>query len=607
MVRRAPLPASVPAVASHWDWRWALLVLGATFVAYLPALRGQFIWNDNDYVTAPLLRSLAGLAAIWFKPGATEQYYPLLHSFFWVQHKLWGDAAPGYHLVTQLLHAGAAVLFALCLRRLAVPGAWLAALIFALHPVHVESVAWITEQKNTLSLVFYLAAAWLYLDYDETRRGRAYAWATAFFAISLLCKTVTATLPAALLVIFWWKRGRLEWSRDVKPLLPWLILGAAIGLFTSWVEQHFLGAKGADFDASFLARGLVAGRAVWFYLGKVFWPADLNFIYPRWTPDPAVWWQWLYPLAALGLAAGLWAMRARNRTPLAVLLLFTGSLFPVLGFVNLYGALYSWVWDHWQYLPDLAPIALVAASLTIAWNRTPPAWRPFGSATAAVLLVMLGVLSWRHTRMFRDNETLYQTTLARNPGAWMACFNLGGMRAKDPARLAEAVLYFEQALALNPGMADAHYNLGTTLARMPGRLDEAFAHFEAALRLTPKNAAIHFNYGNALGNFAGRWPEAIAHYREAIRLQPDFASAQLNLGNALIKDPARRSEALVCFREAIRLNPGLAEAHYNLGMALVESPATIPEAMTHFEIALKTRDFPAAREILARWRMLQQR
>jgi Flp pilus assembly protein TadD len=489
-----------------------------------------------------------------------------------VQHRLWGDQPLGYHLVTFLCHVGAATLFALCLRRLAIPGAWLAALLFALHPVHVESVAWITEQKNTLSLVCYLAAALVYLDYDETRRPRAYYAALGLFALSLLCKTVTATLPAALLVVFWWKRGRLEWRRDFRPLLPWLALGAVAGLFSSWVEQHYLGAKGQGFDLPFLARGLVAGRAVWFYLGKLVWPFNLNFIYPRWTPDAAVGWQWLFPLGVLALVAAVWALRRRTRGPLAALLFFVGSLFPVLGFVNLYGAFYSFVWDHWQYLPDLGPITLAAAGLVQAWNWAAIRRRGAGPVLVALLGGMLGALTWHHCGMFRDDPTLFRATLARNPDAWMAHFNLGGLWLKVPGREPEAIAQFEAALRIKPDLADAHYNLGTILAKTPDRLPEAIAHFEAALRMAPANATVHYNLGNALANMPGRLPDAIDHYRAALRI-----------------------------------NPELAEAHYNLGLALLNDPRQIPEAIAHFEAALRIRpDFPFAREIVARWRAAQR-
>ena len=216
------------------------------------------LWDDSAHVTRPELQSLHGLWRVWFDLGATQQYYPLLHSAFWVEHKLWGDAPFYYHLLNVLLHAAAACLLLAALKRLKIPGAFLAAGIFALHPVYVESVAWITEQKNTLSAVFYFASLLFYLRFDEERGARDYFCAAGFFILALLSKTVTATLPAALLVIFWWKRGRLSLTRDVAPLLPWFALGAVAGLFTAWVERRMIGAQGAAFEFTILQRILLS-------------------------------------------------------------------------------------------------------------------------------------------------------------------------------------------------------------------------------------------------------------------------------------------------------------------------------------------------------------
>ncbi len=239
----------------------------AALAAYFPALHGEFLWDDAGHITNPALQSWSGLLRIWFEPGVTQQYYPLLHSAFWLEHKLWGDAVLGYHVVNVLQHALAATLFGALLRRLAVPGAWLAASLFLLHPVCVESVAWICEQKNTLSLVLYLAAALAYVRFDVERSPRRYAIATLLFACALLTKTVTASLPAALLVVFWWQRGRLDWRRDVLPLLPWFALGTGSGLFTAHFERVLIGAQGADFNLGALDRLVLAGRVFWFYLG----------------------------------------------------------------------------------------------------------------------------------------------------------------------------------------------------------------------------------------------------------------------------------------------------------------------------------------------------
>ncbi len=550
-------------------WAWAASLVGATILTYWPALSGGFLWDDDRYVTKPALRSVHGLGRIWFEPGAAEQYYPLLHTGFWVQHRAWGDLPLGYHLVTVLLHATAAILFAGLLKRLAIPGAWLAATIFALHPVHVESVAWIAEQKNTLSLVCFLAAAFVYVRFDTTRRPAAYALALAWFVLALLSKTVTATLPAALLVVFWWKRGRLDGRRDVRPLLPWLALGAVSGLFSSWVERHFLGADGTAFARPIAERGLIAGRAVWSYLGHLVWPTGLNFVYPPWTVDATAILPWALPLGALGLGLWLWTLRGRTRAPLAAYLIFVGTLFPVLGFVNLYGSLYSVVWDHWQYLSDLAPIAWGAAACTMLVERLAPGARSREPVLAAGLGLILGILAFVHCESFHDNETLYRTTLERNPNCWMAENNLA-ILLKDSGRAAEAVGHFENALRLDPGQPEViQNNLGIALASL-GRLPEAIGHYEEALRLKPAFPDAQSNLGIALAK-SGRTEDAIPWFERALSLQPKRTDIRNYLARALTS-LGRRSEAIGQYEEALRLGADHPEAlHYNLGLALADA------------------------------------
>jgi protein O-mannosyl-transferase len=583
----------------------ALLVF-ATLVAYLPSLSGEFIWNDSDYVTAPALRSLHGFARIWTVLGATQQYYPLLHSAFWVQHRLFGDNPLGYHVVTLLLHAASAVLFALVLRRLldscaagtrSYPGAeWLAAMLFALHPAHVESVAWITEQKNTLSLVFYLGAALAYLKFDAMRKPAPYGWALALFVLSLLTKTVTATLPAALLVVFWWRRGRLSWRREVLPLLPWFAIGACAGLFSSWVEKTYVGAQGSEFNLPLLGRALVAGRAIWFYTATLAWPFNLNFIYPRWTVDAATGWQWLFPIGVAVVAAALWAIRGRSRGPLAAYLFFVGSLFPALGIVDLYGARYSWVWDHWQYLPDLGPLALGGVLMVAAWQAVPAGLGWLGRWLTAALALVLGGLTWSHCVMFHDNQTLYLTTIERNPGSWMAHNNLGLAWSKLPGRLDDAVAQYQEALRLKPDIAETHTNLGSALAQMPGRLDDAVAQFQEALRLDSKYPDAHFYLANALVQ-TGRIPEAIQNYEEALRADPNLAEASNNLGMILCRI-GRTDEGMARIEAAIRIQPDYVQAHFARGAALMQAGRR-DDAALEFERVLQLRpDFPPAVRML---------
>src|ERR1035437_847761 len=343
--------------------RWVLL-FAATLVAYWPALQGAMLWDDNKHITTAALQSWHGLGRIWFDVGATQQYYPLLHSAFWVEHRIWGDAVVGYHLTNVFLHAACACLVVLIMRRLALPGAWLAGFLFALHPVGAESVAWISEQKNTLSGVFCLGAALAYLRFDQTRRKASYFLALGLFMAAVLSKSVTATLPAALLVVLWWRRGHVGWRRDVAPLAPWLALGVCAGGFTAWVERAYIGAQGSDFALTLVERCLLAGRVMWFYVAKLVWPANLVFIYPRWQVDASQWWQYLFPVGVLAVAAGLVVAARRNRGPLAGFLIFAGTLFPALGFLNVYPFLYSYVADHFQYLACLGLIIPQSVALT---------------------------------------------------------------------------------------------------------------------------------------------------------------------------------------------------------------------------------------------------
>jgi tetratricopeptide (TPR) repeat protein len=573
-----PHPQSTPPSTTDAPWAAPLVLLvflGVALAAYWPALPGAFLWDDSGHVTHPDLRSVGGLFRIWFEIGATQQYYPLLHSAFWLEHQLWGDAVLGYHLVNVLQHATAAWLFGLLLRRLAVPGAWLAAGLFLLHPVCVESVAWISEQKNTLSLGLYLGAALAYLRFDAGRSPRHYGLAIALFAGALLTKTVTASLPAALLVVCWWQRGRLEWRRDVVPLLPWFALGAGGGLFTAHFERELIGAQGAEFNLGALDRLVLAGRVFWFYLGKLGWPADLVFIYPRWHVDAAVWWQWLFPAAGLSLLAGLAWWSRRCRGPLAIALLFGGSLFPVLGFVDVYPFVFSYVADHFQYLASLAVFAGAGAAL----SRLP---RPAGGVTGALLFTSLGALTWQQAAVYREIVGLYETTLQRNPDAWLAHHNLATILA-DSGRHEAALPHVERTLALRPDFPEALNILGNCLTQL-GRAGEALAPLERAIQLHPQYAEAHNTLGVALIAL-GREEEGRARFEAAVRLRPDYATAQSNLGRVLASTH-RLPEAAEHFSRAVQLNPADLGAQLQLGTVLALQ-GSYADALPHFEAALE--------------------
>ncbi len=537
-----------------------LFLLGVTLGVYWPALFGQYLWDDDAHVTKTALRNLDGLRRIWFELGATQQYYPLLHSAFWVEAQLWGDNVLGYHLVNVVLHVIAACLIVTICQRLSIKGAWLAGAIFALHPINVESVAWISEQKNTLSLVFYLLAMFVYLRFDDAHRRRDYAIATALFICALMTKTVTASLPAALLVIFWWERGHIRLRRDVLPLLPWFVMAAASGLFTAWVERHIIGAEGSEYNLDALQRVLLAGRVICFYFAKIVWPVKLIFTYPHWSVNASVVRQYLFDAGLIALASCLWMIRRRTRAPLAGLLFFGGSLFPVLGFLDIYPFRYSYVADHFAYLASLGVIVPAAAGFNALYQRLRDSVdrRAALSVMFAYLITLAGLTSMQ-SRMYEDPKTLYVTTIAQNPDDWMAHNNLGRIYLRGSLHRAEAIKQFEAVIRLKPDHGLAHYSLGVALF-LSGRGAEAIDHFEKAIAYEPKNMLIvgnsHFFLGEVLTTMPGRLPEAIANLETALKIRPTDAESHHALGIALEKS-GRPDEARAQLDSAALLRPDL--------------------------------------------------
>ncbi|HKW00248.1 MAG TPA: tetratricopeptide repeat protein [Vicinamibacterales bacterium] len=578
-----PEPSPARGTASLPPWLlYAGLVL-LTLAVYYPAWHGGMLWDDDAHITQVDLRSLSGLWRIWFDVGATQQYYPAAHSAFWLFYQLWADNTLGYHLVNIVLHASSAFLVFVILRRLAIPGAVLAALIFAVHPVNVESVAWMTELKNTLSGVCYLGAALMYLRFDQRRDRLSYAIAAGLFVLALFSKTVTATLPAALLVVFWWQRGRLRWREDVVPLVPFFAVGAAGGLLTAWVERAQIGAEGPAFQFTFIERCLIAGRAFWFYLGKLVWPADLIFIYPRWQISQQAAWQYAYPLALVALVAALWWYRTRSRAPLAAVLFFAGTLFPALGFFNVYPFIYSFVADHFQYLASLGIIVLFSAAVAALEAR----WR---AAASVAVVVPLALIATSQSRQYVDAETLYRSTLSANPSCWMAYVNIGKLRQEearaqgdDPRLLEEAASNFREALRLEPNVWQAHNNLGTILLSL-GKFDEAQAEFQEALRQHPGDPGVQYNVGLGLQKM-GRSEDALAPLTAVLAVKPNHQGAHVTMGDALLS-LGRIEEAIAQYNEALRLAPRDAEAHNNLGSALARS-GRMDEAVAQYLAALE--------------------
>ena len=580
-----------------WNWvGWGGLLITCVLV-YLPALNGAFLWDDNAHVTRPELRSLEGLARIWFELGATQQYYPVLHSAFWVEHRIWGDSVFGYHAWNVFLHALSAGLIVTLMRRLSISGAWLAGFIFALHPVCVESVAWISEQKNTLSTAFYLLAMLAYLrcdrlasgssenDPQRSNRWRFYALASVLFLLAALTKTVTVTLPAALLVIFWWQRGKLT-RRDITPLIPWFAFSIAAGLMTAWVERNYIGASGEAFDLNLWQRTLLAGQIVWFYLSKLLWPADLMFIYPRWDMTVTTFSRYLGLASAIGALIVCWRFRHRSRAPLATALLYGGTLFPALGFFNVFPFQFSYVADHFQYLASIAVIVTASAGLVNLSPKFLPKLPLIGAAACIGLLASLAFISNQQSRHYRDNITLYRITLAQNPACWLASYNLG-LELAELGQTTEAIELYRDTLLIKPDYAEVHANLGIALTRLPGGLPEGIRELEIAVGLKPELHLAKNNLANLIADDPNRSKEAIALFKDVLRHDPAHAGVRFNLGRTLLRYPSRENEALFQFDKVAQLEPDYWQAHYQIGSILIRQRREFDRAIASFEEALR--------------------
>jgi tetratricopeptide (TPR) repeat protein len=458
------------------------------YLAYWPALTGDFIWDDPAHVSEnPLLHSLDGLRRIWFELGASVQYYPMVYSSFWFEYQLWGLNTFGYHVINVALHAINGLLLWRLGLSIRLPGAGLLALLFLFHPVHVESVAWISERKNVLSGAFYLASALAWFRFSpvpeaddrdreseakpqisEPRRKSYYFISALLFLLALLSKTVSISLPAAILLVIAWHKGRLTRS-DVVPLLPFFAIGIGFGLITIGMEEKFVGAVGKEWSLTGIERFMVACRSTLFYLGKILWPVDLSFIYPRWEMDQGQIFQWVFPVAILGILSALILLRHRiGRGPMMAALFFGGTLFPALGFVNLYPHRFSYVADHFQYLASLGPLSLIAASLANVFRR--PGLQKLAVVGISIAILFMAGMVRSRAEVYRNSVTLWSDTLQVNPDSYLAHSILGNIRIRQD-RHRDAIVHYREALRIKPEDPISLNNLAWGLAIAPSNQD----------------------------------------------------------------------------------------------------------------------------------------
>ena len=568
----------------------ALAVVVAAFVSYWPALTGQFVWDDDVLLTNnALVKASDGLYRMWFTTEAVD-YWPLTGTSFWIEWRLWGMKPFGYHVTNLLIHLASAGLIWAVLKRLSVPGAAVAASIFALHPVNVESVAWIVQRKNVLSLFFFLLSGLWFLIHDEDssrRVGRWYWFSLAAFVLAMLSKGSVAILPLALLLVVWWRHNRVT-GRDLALTAPFFVIAVAFTLLNVWLQTRHVAE--AIRDVTLLERFLGAAAIVWFYLSKAVLPLGLVFVYPQWTitaADP----RWWLPIATALAATGIliyYRQRPLGRGVLFAWLYFVIALVPVMGLVDVYFMRYSLVADHYQYV---AIVGVAAAAGAFAGRVNTPA--SVTTAAVAVVVTLLAVLTYRESHTFRDLETLYRVTIARNPDAWLAHQNLGVELAKRPGHLDEAIESFKTVLAIYPGSVEAHRNLALAYWRTPGRTDDAIREYEEALRLDPNKAVDHLSLSRLLLDRPDRQADALRHAEMAVRLDPTSWEALETLGGLLLSVD-RRTEAAAAYRAAIERNSDAVVSHLNLGTLVASQPTGLPEAIQHFETVIRLKPDHAA-------------
>lgn len=630
-------------------------------LVYMPAIKGGFTWDDNGYVTDNLtLRSVDGLASIWVDPRANKQFYPLVFTTFWLEYHLWGLNPHGYHISNVLLHFLSALLLWLILRHLLPRGAWFTAALFALHPVQVESVAWITERKNVLSAAFYFLAVLAYMRYagldrssvtsgedscaeKAARHGISKRSAWAYYVLSLfmyicalLSKTVTASLPVAILLLVWWKRPRVR-KKDVVSLLPFFMIGIPMGLLTVWLERYHVGALGEAWNLSFVERVLIAGRAVWFYVYKLILPTNLSFSYSKWQVDTGLWWQYLFPLLAIALILTLALLHRRiGKGPLAATLFFIVTLFPALGFFNTFPMLYSYVADHFQYMACIGPLVMLSGiPSNLIFRSESVASMPTIGRHGRILsyfvvcsvLTVMGYLTWSQAHLYDSTDVLWRDTIRKNPLSWMAHNNMGVDLSRQ-GKSDQAFFEYNLAIKINPNNAVTFNNIGTEYAKNKN-WTKAEESYKEALRLKPNYPSVYLNLGKLyldLGRFVearfflssvigkpndsgternsnaswahyylglvslntGNVVDSTEHFLLALKINPYFSEVHYNLGYALFLQYGvdRSREVMFHYQEALRLNPKYSEAHNNLG-ALLFSQGKLEEAADHFRRAVE--------------------
>ncbi|MBI1248714.1 tetratricopeptide repeat protein [bacterium] len=561
--------------SATFPWKMLVLFLLGTLLVYSPAIMAGYIWDDDDYVTQnPTLTNWSGLVSIWADPSATPQYYPLVHTSYWIEYRLWQLEPMGYHLVNVLLHGGNAFLLFLILRQLKMPWAWFAAALYAIHPLNVESVAWVTERKNVLAVLFFCLAtlAWMRFlpidnrDPEEKEKQPAganwlfYGLTLLAFIGALLSKTVTCMWPVAIVLLYWGAKHRWKiWQ--LASLTPFFLVGAGMGLLTAYLERKHVGAEGIEWNFSLVEKVMIAGRVFWFYIGKTLLPYPLVFFYPRWEISGSHWWTLSWAISAAVLVVLLFVFRQRlSRWPLAGVLIYAATLFPAMGFFSVYPMRYSFVADHFAYIPFLALMTLAAG---LVW-QIPREKVRLGIAIGAIAILSLITLG--RCLVYEDAEALWVDTLAKNPASCAARINLGliymdrGFVTSDPQKISEAEDLFQFVTQCRIDREKGYYHLGLIAARRQ-EYPHAVDLFRQALEIKPTYSEARYNLAIAL-NKAGNSQKALEQFRQIE--DPKYLYDARLLAGILSFSQEQYKDAEKDFQFAVDQQPDSIEALINL-------------------------------------------
>ena len=631
------LPVALRTLALTWQ-SWlpkVALISGLTWWIYWPALRGDWMLDDDAYFTHnALLNGWSGLYQFWFRPGSWIEYYPVEETAIWMEWQVFGNHTLGYHLINVSLHIVGALLVWRLFSKFNLRLAWLGGLIFAIHPIQVESVANLSELKNTLSLPPFLLAMCAWIEFEEHGRKKDYEWALFFFLAAMLCKISMAAFPVIILIYAWWRRGRVQRS-DLAASAPFFVVSLVLGVVTIWSGTQFAGVHQGHSNVielgGFFDRLAGSGLNLSFYFSQCFLPVILTPFHPKWTVDPHQLVQLLpWPIVGAVLCYFWTRRKTWGKHALLGTAFFGLNLVPFLGFNRVSYMSVMWVFDHMLYLPVIGLIGLVVAALQDVETKLPEWARPnLRGLVFALCLVMV----WKghsYARVFSSQEILWTDTLQRDPANWLAQHNFGCYLMGE-GRFPEAMTHLTEAIRLNPNLDQAHLNLGLLFEKM-GRIPEAEDQYRQALKLNPQSAKACLSLSallKAQGNRAeaeallrqglklapdntllatdlaemllqsGRVPEAIDLYRHIVELDPDFAGAQYDLGTSLLHtgNPAEAADHL---EAAVSLNPDLVAARENLGVALAQL-GRLPEAAGQFEAVIQADpQSAAARDNLAR-------